>query len=67
MDKKRIEVGDAVMVYFSNQHTISGLVDHIARATGDSWVILNGVDEDPIYVQSFNYIALTRKADETKP
>ena len=64
MNKKRIEVGDTVNVFFGHSSMVSGEVDYIPCSAGEEWIILEDQDERPVYVQVFDYMILIRKAEQ---
>ena len=65
MNNKRIEVGDKVKVFFNHSRMIEGVMDYVPCEGDDIWIILDDQDERPIYVQTFDYMILIRKAKET--
>lgn len=58
----RVEVGDTVKVFVSDGNSITGIVDYIPVATGDSWIVLDIQDRMPIYIQIFSYMCLLDKS-----
>lgn len=63
MNEKRIEIGDTVRVFFNHSNMVQGVVDYVPCATGDSWIIIEHQANLPVYVQVFDYMILTGKAE----
>lgn len=60
------EIGDEVVVCWKDGSEMTGTVEHIACAEGDSWII-HSRDGDIYHVQQFELIRVTsRKAPKEK-
>ena len=71
MNSNQIERGDFVEVIFTTRDRLSGIVTHVAQATGDAFHIrpvkLNGPNgwmniQPVVYVQQYEYMKLIRSA-----
>jgi len=63
---KKAEIGDKALFIFASGKQVLGVIEYMPCATGDSWIVTEiheGKKLGTVYIQQFDMMFLTRRAD----